>query len=409
VNPLLKLLPPPTRDTLAKHATDHLVSTGIDRANIRYEPENFRLLIETGQTINLENLYAFYVRAWPWQRRSIVATFLTSLNPLMDRAKTIDAARGSLMPAVRDAFLFEALRLQTLLDGKQGLETPRRPLGSRLCACIVLDSPTSTSPVTASDLETWRVSFEETYRLALENLEKRSVRAQFQQVAEGVYVSPWSDCFDTARILLDRAFAELPIEGDPVVTCPNWNRLFVGGAAKLESVAGVISAGMHVMQEEPRPMSGLPLVRRGGEWVDFDLPHGHVAEKLLRKSRVLEMASIYSAQEGLLEKVHEKNGTDVYIAAFNGTRKQDTDEYGSYCVWSKDCVTLLPRTERVSFFVAEPEKKIVAEIDFDLVVQHCDGLLKATEYTPTRYLVDGFPSEAQMETMRHAQARRPRD
>jgi hypothetical protein len=51
-------------------------------------------------------------------------------------------------------------------------------------------------------------------------------------------------------------------------------------------------------------MTALPLVRRGGQWVDFELPKGHVVEPLLRMARVLELNRVYADQAALIEKIH---------------------------------------------------------------------------------------------------------
>ena len=189
---------------------------------------------------------------------------------------------------------------------------------------------------------------------------------------------------------------------------PNWNHLFVTGSEDLEGLAGALMIAMKIVEEEPRPMSALPLVRRGGEWVDFELPKGHLLEPLLRKARVLELDQIYREQAALIEKLHEKNGTDVYVAQYNATRNEKQDQYDSYSVWSKDVVTLLPRSERVVFFDNDrPEKqKVVAEADWAIVTLHCAALMKDAGYTPARYRVESFPAAEQIEAMKAAQALR---
>ena len=150
---------------------------------------------------------------------------------------------------------------------------------------------------------------------------------------------------------------------------------------------------MKILEEEPRPMSALPLVRRGGEWVDFDLPKGHLLEPLLRKARVLELNQIYGEQAALIEKLHEKNDTDIYVAKYNATRNEKQDQYDSYTVWSKDVVTLLPRSERVVLFDNDqPEKqKVVADVDWAIVTLHCAPLMQDAGYTPSVTWWRAFP------------------
>jgi len=103
------------------------------------------------------------------------------------------------------------MRLQAILDDVKCVPPPTLPLGSRFGICLLLDYPSSTSAVTADDLGRWGVSFDEALGLALKNLQKRSEVGVFQEIVTG-------------------------------------------------------------LQEEPRPSSGLPLVKRGSDWVDLVLP-----------------------------------------------------------------------------------------------------------------------------------------
>jgi hypothetical protein len=303
--------------------------------------------------------------------------------------------------------MFETMRLQSELEGLQGHPPSGYALGSRLWLSGFLDYPDATSVVTATDLKEWGASSDRCFELALENLEARS-KESLVAVAEGLYHSPWQDCYDPARLICRGVLAPLQLKGDPVAFVPNWNHLFITGSEDLEGLAGALMITMKIMQEEPRPMSALPLVRRGGQWVDFDLPKGHLLEPLLRKARVLELNEIYREQAALIERLHEKNGTDVYVAKYNATRNEKEDQYDSYAVWSKDVVTLLPRSERVVFFDNEqPEKhKVVADVHWAIVTLHCAPLMKDAGYTPARYLVESFPTAEQLEAMNAAQALR---
>jgi len=122
----------------------------------------------------------------------------------------------------------------------------------------------------------------------------------------------------------------------------------------------------------------------------------------------MEMSGVYEAQKALIDQVHDKQGVDIYVAKFNGITNEGTKEYTSYSMWSKDCVSLIPKTERVMFFNNDlaGERKTLGPIDWDIVAQKCGAMLKETNHTPTRYLVDAFPSEKELESMKAAQATR---
>jgi hypothetical protein len=148
-------------------------------------------------------------------------------------------------------------------------------------------------------------------------------------------------------------------------------------------------------------MSALPLVKRGGEWVELDLPNGHPAEPVLRKARVLEMSAVYGDQASLLGRLNEKEGRDVYVAQFNGLCREHEEDYDSYAVWSKGIRTLLPRTERIVFYdEGRPgEDKVAADVSWRAVQLHCGGLLRETRDAPPRFLVEEFPSPDQIAAM----------
>ena len=404
---LLKLLPQPSNDRTAKRAISTLAALGVDRSKITYEPEQFQLRIDE-QRIWLGNLQAEFRQVWPWQRGAVAERFLASFLNQPERPNTIEEARPYLVPGLRDSYMFEALRLHARVDGLKNLAPSGHPLGSRLWLAAFVDYPNSTSVVTVSDLESWGASAERCLELGLENLAARS-KGALVQVAEGVYQSPWHDCYDPARILLREVLGPLDIKGDPVAFAPNWNHLIVSGSENLEGLADGLLFAMKVLAEEPRPMSALPLVRRGGQWVDLDLPNGHPVEPLLRKARVLELNQVYGDQAALIEKIHEKDGTDIYVAQYNVSHDKESDEYSSWVVWSKDVVTLLPRAERVIFFDNDqPDKqKMVADVDWRIASLHCAPLMKDAGFTPPRYLVESFPTTEQLEVMRAAQGARP--
>lgn len=403
MNPLLGLLEP-TREQTAKRAIKVLRAGGVDASAISYDEEGFRLLVD-GQHIFLGNLHDHCRLAWPWQRGAVTRYFLSSFLERPERPAKFEEAAPHLLLGVRDSWMFEALRLESSLKDMKAPPPSGFALGSRLWLAAFLDYPTSTSLISTSDLDDWGVSFEQCMEPALENLVARS-KEGLVEVAEGIYHSPWQDCYDPARLYCPRILGPLRLKGDPVAIVPNWNQLIVTGSDDLEGLTASILYAGKIIDEEPRPISAMPIVRRGSAWVDFVLPKGHPVEPLLRKRRVLELDQIYRDQAALLEKVHEKEGADVYVARHNGSRHDKDDDHDSYSVWSKGVATLLPQTERVAFFDPDqPEsREVIARVDWDIVRLLCGPLMKDAASSPPRFLVDSFPTAAQFEAMAAAQA-----
>jgi hypothetical protein len=65
------------------------------------------------------------------------------------------------------------------------------------------------------------------------------------------------------------------------------------------------------------------------------------------------------------------------------------------CIWTKDVITLLPKTDLVHFFDAE-KKKMVAIAEWDRVVEIVGDLMLEQGMYPERYLVQDFPTGEQL-------------
>jgi hypothetical protein len=221
MNALIRLLPEPTKETTKERAIAALTALGVERSKISYDEDEFELRFEDNR-FWLGNLLAQMRLVWPWQRSSVAHHFVASFLDKPDRPKTLEEARPHLLLGVRDSFMFEMLRLRSQIDGTPSFPPSGFALGSRLWLAGFLDSPNATSAVTVSDLQSWAEPWQRCYDIALQNLAARSTEG-LTLVAEGVYHSPWHDCYDPARLLLRDVLARLELNGDPVAFTPNWN------------------------------------------------------------------------------------------------------------------------------------------------------------------------------------------
>jgi hypothetical protein len=407
VNLLLRLLPRPGRERFARSAVEALVASGVPRDAISYDPEHYEIEVEDNRWY-LDGAYRQACLAWPWQRRGIVRR-LAAVHLQSRRAEepSLDAVRDRLLPGVRHTWGLGFVALKARTEGREPLDVPGLPLGPWLRASVFVDHEQSTALVTAPDLERWGLSFEQALALASENLKARST-APLTALAEGLYHSPWQDFYDPSRLLLPELLAPLDLRGDPVVALPSPNHLLVTGADDPAGIAAAIAFGLEVQEEEAKTISAVPLVRRGGEWVGLELPRGHPAEPLLRKARVVELSGVYAEQKALLDKLHDRDGIDVYVAEYTGSRNETTDEHTSYCVWSRGVPSLLPATEEVVFFdPARPEPQgPLARVDWDIAQFHCGGMMRRTDDALARFRVDAFPSDEAIAAMARSQAQR---
>ena len=116
---------------------------------------------------------------------------------------------------------------------------------------------------------------------------------------------------------------------------------------------------------------------------------------LYEEFRLLQIQSHggdYSEQKELLDKLHEKNGEDVFVASFSGLQDKEGHVL-NYAVWPKGATTLLPLTDVVAIMRNENEPLIA---EFDKVLATVGHLMEPLDMYPLRYRVKEFPSDEEL-------------
>ncbi|MEI8375690.1 MAG: hypothetical protein WCJ35_22945 [Planctomycetota bacterium] len=104
----------------------------------------------------------------------------------------------------------------------------------------------------------------------------------------------------------------------------------------------------------------------------------------------------YSEQKELLDKLHEQTGEDLFVASFSAMEHKNTGYLRSYCVWTKNTISLLPVAERI--VLGGPDQAPVMA-PWEKVVEIAGDLMVPMGVYPERYRVDGFPSADQLAAM----------
>lgn len=404
-----RLWPRPSPDRFARRALAGLRRLGVE-GEVEYRADDFVLVLADGaQRINLANAYADCLQLPPWQRRKALLRFLATAT--VDRpadAETFEEARPRLMPGIRHVAMLDFLELSQELEAQEpvaeGIRLAWRPFTPQLIVCLCLDAPHGIRLVNEGDLVRWGVSFDDALAIARENLAARTPGG-FHEVGNGVYASPWADCYDVARLLLPDLLRPLDVDGEVVTVCPNWNVVLLTGARNHAGLAAVLRACLEAFQA-PKPISGQPIVYRYPGWELLPIEKGHPCFGEWRTVRVHELHGSYAGQRKLLTAQHERDLVDVYVGEYNGVERDGAVR--SYCVWGRGVVALLPETDVVFFF--DPDRpqgqEIVAEVDWDIVQGICGGLMRRTEHRLARWAIDSFPTAEQLATMTAAQQTR---
>jgi hypothetical protein len=404
---LRKLIPSPTGEKLASLLIREFERTGVEGPMV-YDPDRGLVLVgDSPLQVNLASLQADLALNMPWRRGALIRRFASHLTSgIMDRPASFEEARPKLMPNLRDAGMWEWLRLDAELEGRDRMDVPRMEITPRVSAAVYVDAENGMAMVSGHDLDDWAVSFDDAMEIALDNLRARSTEP-FEQVREGIWASPWSDCYDTARLLLPDKLREVEVDGDLVAFCPHWNTLMLTGVNDIAGMGACMATSTDQIAEAPKPMTAQPMLRRYPGWEIMQFPRGHALYDLWTKARVHELVSLYQDQQQQLQRWYEERGDDVYVAQYNGIQEDGTDRVRSYCVWGKGVVALLPETDQVMFFEDDkPEDDQVTCVDWDIVWSRCQSFIGPTDHIPARWRVETFPEEALLQQMREEQAKR---
>ena len=391
-----KLFGPPARELFARSVVDALRQDGISDP-IAFDESAFALRIGDGissRVLHLEGLLGRLQREQIQDRDEILRAFIRRYRE-SSAPKSFRDAQQRLLPHLRGRADFSFSNLMARADGLQRDDRPFRLLTEEIGIGLMLDDAEMMRGVDQEQLASWGVAEDEAMRVALDNLRART-DPQFQQQQAGLWVSAWRDGYDATRILLPDVVSDLAVRGRPVIVLPHANLLVVtgdGDPAGLVAMAGLAASAF----EQAQPISVTPLVREGDAWQPLQLDDAHPAASAMSLLRLRLEVLRYDRQQELLAAEAIREGDEILIAPFIGTRDRQTGAYFSHCAWREDFRQSLPRTDRVGFVSDDRGPRGFA--DWVDVLRVMGPAIKPTNDYPPRYAVETFPTEAQMRDM----------
>ena len=390
--------PPISKDSFAETMMDAIKTAG-ETTGIRYESDEFRIVTEEmSHILNLGNAYHEFCSASVEKRDNVIRRFVrTWFSHYKDVPKDFEDASPDLLPAIRNRSYFELTTLDLRVQGMNISPFPMRIIGEHFAAGLVYDLPEAIHLIQPTTLTEWNVTFAHVFEIALKNLADIS-QNDLDELTPGVWASPWNDNHDASRLLLPNLIRHHKVQGDPVVMVPNRDTLLLTGSEDIDGLSAVLSMTEEAL-ESPRPFNGIALRLKGEEWVPFLPSPDHPDFGEFQLMWVRAFAQDYDEQKGLLEALYEKASDDVFIAGYTGMQNKETGSIWSYCVWSKDVDTMLPKADLVNFFVQKDEDddgEIVATAEWDRVVEVAGELMVPQGMYPERYRVAGFPTDEQL-------------
>jgi hypothetical protein len=213
----------------------------------------------------------------------------------------------------------------------------------------------------------------------------------------GVWLSRWRDNHDASRLILTDLLQAHPVQGDLVAMAPNRDTLIITGS---EDEAGLKHIAVLAEKEldQVRAITGLAFLLDNETWLPWLPGAEHPLHDRFNELRLKSFGRDYAVQKDLLDALHERAGTDIWVASYSAVRNDETGKSHSYCVWSQGVDTLLPRADQVYFFVPEGDKggTVVARASWERVLQVAGHLMQPQGVYPARFRVTEFPTDEQL-------------
>ncbi len=391
-----KLFAAPARESFARIVADVLREDGVTDP-ISFDEGAFALRIGDGITariLHLGNLQERFLREQQPDREEVLRAYVRRYRA-SSAPKSFRDAQQRLLPHVRGLSDFSFSNLMARAGDLQRDDRPFRLLTEEIGIGLMLDDAEMMRGVDHEQLAAWGVAEDEAMRVALDNLRART-DPQFEQQQAGLWVSGWRDGYDASRILLPDVVADLPVRGRPVLVVPHPNLLAVTGdddPAGLVAMARLAASAF----EDAQPISVTPLVHEDDAWQALQLDDDHPAASAMALVRLRLEVQRYDRQQELLEAEALREGDEILVAPFIGTRDSETGAYFSHCPWREDFRQSLPRTDRVGFVSDDRGPRGFA--DWVDVLRVMGSAIKPTNDYPPRYAVETFPTEAQLRDM----------
>lgn len=366
---------------------------------ITYAPQEFKLSIGRPPChyFYLHNAYRDYRKVPRRRRREVIEGYLrTTVQHNMELPSSLDDAIAHILPVVRARAYFELNKLRNQTEGVEGWNPPYRMLGADLAVGLCYDRTDAISILSANDLDAWKISFEELFQKAQDNLWEKTTN-RFHSPQPGVYLSPYGDSHDAARMLSWELIVQNEVKGIPVIAIPDRDTLIITGS---EDLAGLeyMAAACEKALEQTRLVSTQPLILNDRRWAELRLPEDHPFYARFRMCAMQERMADYNEQQTLLQTLYEHRGEDVFVSTFSATKNQTSSHISSYCVWSNGVVADLPRTDRIAFM--PDEKAILGWGSWAAAFTAFGHLMHKNVEYPERYRVESFPTPDQLAQIR---------
>ncbi|MFL6074551.1 MAG: hypothetical protein ACJ73S_14245 [Mycobacteriales bacterium] len=380
---------------LSRHEYARRVLAEVERAGAAeawYDSDAFavRFRREAGGevvTINLATLYQEATGMDQGERDALTARFAADMVAPPAIPEDWERVAPLLRPVVRPA---------TFGLGAGGLVPLSRPFLPYLRELVVIDQPTVMAYVNRDKPAAWGVPAAEVFATARANVARFAALADEPPAAPALlrFVDD-GDGYFAARLLLDGWLAGLAgrVGGRPVAFVPDQNTLLVTGDQP-DTLGSLFELVEAEYREAARAVSPAAYtVDDAGRVVPYAAPVGHPVGAAVHRAEVVLAATEYAAQGEELNKRHQNEGADIFVANLLAAGRDDGSLF-TVASWADGVETLLPEADFVAFPGEDTFYAGWDEVARTAGLEPVDGLY------PPRYHVRGWPPAAVVDQLR---------
>jgi uncharacterized protein YtpQ (UPF0354 family) len=367
-------------------------------------PDVFALDVATSTRgslrVKLDSAFAETRDMSPEQRRARIAFFFSSAAAA-EEDEPWEVARETFVPVLRSA----TYGIESTIELQASFV--RRPFLPYLDVVVAMDRESSMSFVSRGTRERWEVDERDVFdavEARIGMLAEPSVEL-YDETHGPLWIVTSNDSYESSRLLVPGWLASFrdKVDGEPIAIVPERSTLMIGGDARADMVKRLVDEAEREFGASTRRLSpALYTVDHAGEVVPYARRDDDALATKVKLGH--EKLAIYehAQQKDALDKLHEQDGTDVFVATYLVFENASDAASRSVSIWTKGVRSYLPRTEKVMLVVPSDDAgatkpKLSLEVPFEAVeawLARVPGLHPARFETPAE-----FPGE---EELRHA-------
>jgi hypothetical protein len=395
------------RDAFAKRVKK-LLRSDPRVASVKPHETEFAFYVTLGSgekpLLFLDNFFAESADIDPDERDEYLRERFESLFVEREADDSWEAVAPKLLPTLRCS-VFE-LSLPLVEKGASS-STVKRPFLPFLDVHLAIDSDATIRYASRSSLEDWEVTEKKAFERAMANAKKLPPPVLYDKKLGPLFYVDENDSYESSRLAVPGFLASFAgkVDGRPLAIVPERAQLYVGGDGRDKMVARLVEMAEREYEASTRAISpALYTVDDAGKVV----PYLRKKRDALRGKVLLGHVKLalreYAEQKEVLDKVHERDDIDLFVATLNGVLRPDGRPV-TWCMWGEEIDSLLPVAELVMLAGQTDEGDEDSGWSFFVPWSLAEATMGKAwrpepKHHPLRVHPRGWPTKAQMKRLR---------